>query len=227
LVGCRGGSSQRVEAPSVEAIATPTATVTPPPLSEAQQQFVSAFIEAANAKNAAAMRKLILPESLACYSKDTEPHLDHWVAKRLRYTIPPDYKVRFASYGGHLRASPFFSTPGRPTDTMEIEFSVEGGRHIKLSEFAVQRGGSYQLFAPCFSAIGVERFKAHQAEREAGMRKAREVYSTLKDPLRARLMALVKEGKRRDALNLCMHELSLDRKTAAYVVDLATGREPM
>jgi hypothetical protein len=228
-VGCHGksaapgaaSSSASAEAPA-EATATPA-----PPLSAAQRQLATAFISAVNAKDAAALRKLVLPEALACYNTDTEGYLDRWVQARLRRPIPSGYKVSFSPYEGGIRSSRVFTIPVQPTERMAIEFSgARQGQNETLANLVVQEKGSYYLFAPCITAEGAERFKAMQAKREASAQEAREAYAKLKDPLRSQLVSLLKEGKKREAFSLCKRSLKISYRTAGYVLQLLEGREP-
>jgi hypothetical protein len=201
----------------------PTMASPAPQLSAAQ--LAAAFVNAVNAKDADAMRELILPQSLACYNKETEPYLDHWVRKPFRYTIPADYKASFSAYAVIFRPSRSFKLPERPSGIMEIEFGAPGGERIKLPRFVRQERNGYFLVVPCFTREGEEHFKSAQAKRAASMQKAREAYGKLKDPLRSRLVALLKQGQEGEARSLCMHDLNLDRTTAAHVIEFLTGRE--
>ncbi len=224
IAGCRGESRTAAPPPTPTPTATPTATATPAPLTDAQRRFADAFIAAANAKDDKAMRKLILPESLACYDKSTEPYLDEWVKRRLRYTIPPDNQVRFLPARRGDRRSRYLKLPARPTEVMLIEFHTAEGKNIRMSRLVRLDNGAYHLVAPCFTGKAAAHFKRAQEKREAALRKAREIYPTLKDPLRSQLVTLIKKGKEHDAIERCMEDLKLDRRTAAAVVEILAGR---
>jgi hypothetical protein len=224
--GCRGESKAPAPEATMALTATPSPTPTPaPPLSAAQRRFVDAFVNAVNAKDAAAMRKLVMPEALACYNKDTEPYLQRRLERHLRYTIPPDYKVSFSPFGRALGASPSFTIPAQPTEVMQIEFSGKGGRKVTLPDAVTQEKGGYYLFVPCLTLTGAAHLKARRAKHEASMRKARQAYTRLQEPLRSQLATLLRQGKKSDAVLLCMQNLDVDRRTAIYLLDIIAGRE--
>jgi hypothetical protein len=226
--GCRGAPPTKpAGSPTATATATASATPTPAPqLSEAQRQFAAAFVSASNARSVDAMRKLVLPKSLACYNKETRPSLDQWISRPFRYTIPADYKVSFSSYDVAPRRSPLFKSPAQPTGVMQIEFGAPGGRKIKLPRLVREEKNNYYLVVPCLTRKGASRFKIVQARHAGSMHKARAAYGQLQDPLRSQLTTLIKQGREHDAVSVCMHDMHLDRRTAAGVVDILTGLEP-
>jgi hypothetical protein len=228
-LACRPAHSpatSEIQTQSATATATPSATPSPAPkLTQAQREFADAFISAANTKNGAAMRRLVAPEALASYRKETEPYFDRWLNSRFRYAIPAEAAVSFRTFAGVLPGWRTFTTPAQPTDVMTIEF-MKGKVHEKLEEFLRQEKGKYYLIAPYPTAKGWERFKEARDRKEDRIREAREAYAKLQDPLRSRLKTLLDQHKDRDALVLCVHELNLEPRTARYVLDLLAGREP-
>ncbi len=219
-------SPSQASAPAVSAAAQPAVAATPAAkLTDAQRQFAAAFVSAANAKDAGAMRKMVIAQSLSCYNKDTEPYLDRWIKTRRDRTVPPDYKVSFSPYGG-FQGSKFIVMPVQPTDMMQIDFVAPGGQKTSLFNTVRWEQGRYYLVAPCLTAKGAEHLKTEQAKHADRSKKAHEAYAKLQDPLRSQLVDLLKKGKKRDAYVLCKRELKLDSGATIEVLNLLQGREP-
>jgi hypothetical protein len=219
-------SPSQASAPAVSSAASPSAAASPAAeLTAAQRRFAAAFVSAANAKDAGAMRKLVTPQSLSCYDKDTEPFLDRWIKTRRDRAVSPDYKASFLPYGG-FRRSKFITMPVQPTEMMQIDFATPGGQKMSLFNNVWQENGRYYLVAPCLTAKGAEHFKTDRAKHEERARKAREAYAKLNEPTRSQLADLLKRGKKREAYLLCKRELKVDSSVAIGVLDLVAGREP-
>jgi hypothetical protein len=222
-IGCRGKSSTPAQPPAT----TEAVAATPMPLNDAQRHLAQAFVAAINAKDAAAVRSLIVPQALACdNSEDAKAFVDKWVHSRLRMTIPPGYKLSFAPYEQGFQPSKLFTPPVQATQRMDIEFDVKPGQGTRLSSLVSEEKGGYYLFLPCITAAGVQNLKSEQARRVASLKKAHEVYGQLKDPQRSQLTELAKKGKTANALQACRQQLGTDFRTSGYLLDLLAGRNP-
>jgi hypothetical protein len=211
---------------------TPTSAQAPAPsskLTTAEREFVAAFIAAANARSIDTMRKLVVPEDLACYDKDTRIYLDNWLRRQVRYEIPPDHQVSFLRFYGELRRSrrsQGFTAPVQPTAMMILEFTSAGGQKARVGHQVREENGKLYLIAPCPNQEGIEQMRAEKMRRDSKLEKARDLYANLADPLRSQLTSLLKQNDYDHALRLCSRSLKIDGLTARYVLDLVAGREP-
>lgn len=223
-VGCRTRSSTSPPTPAVKRT-EPVAT--PMPLNDAQRSLAEAFIAAVNAKDADAIRNLLVPEALACYNTpDTKAYLDHWLHTQMRLFIPPVHKLKFVPYERGFQPSRLFTVPVQPMERMEIEFEIKPGSSTTLSSLVNEEKGRYYLFLPCVTDAGVQNFKTEQAKHERALKKAQDVYRQLHGPLRAYLESLAKKGRTPAALEECKKKLGIDFRTAGYLLDLLAGRKP-
>jgi hypothetical protein len=94
LLVCAGlflgySAASRAETPPTAAgTANPSAAASAAKLTPAQQEFASAFIAAANAQSLNALRKLVAPEALACYTDQTESQPDIVLKPHLQLRFP-------------------------------------------------------------------------------------------------------------------------------------------
>ncbi len=197
-----------------------------PKLTAAQREFAAAFVNAANAKDVDALHKLVAPEVVACFDKETTPFLQRWLEKQARITISTDYQASFSQYTGGLQTSPLLRYPAAPTNTMEISFGMGGGQSATLTRQVRREKGKYYLVGPCLTAQGVDKFRADEKKRADRIEKARTIYSKLEDPLLTQLRTLMKQNKGREAIRLCSKALKIDPLTARDVLMILAGREP-
>jgi hypothetical protein len=195
-------------------------------LTAAEREFAAAYVNAVNSGDINALRKLVAPEVVACFTKDTKPFLDHWLQKNLRMAVSVDYEATFAPYDGGLQTSPLLSYPAMATDTMQLNFGAGPTKDVTITREVTREKKKLYLVAPCLTPAGVANFQAEQKQRAVRIEQARTIYDKLEDPLRTQLRTMVKQNKMREAMQLCSSRLRIDAALARDVLLLLADREP-
>jgi hypothetical protein len=225
MVG-QGRAAEPAAAASMKVGAATSVATPAPKLTRAQREFAAAFVSASNAKDIDAIRKLVAPEAVACFDKETQPFLDRWLKKQTRFLISTDYEASFARYTGGLQTSPLLTYPAKPTETMEIKFGAGGEQQVTMIRHVRLEKGKYYLVAACLTPEGVDRFRADEKKRDVRIAQAREISSKLQDPLLSQLRTLIKQKKVREALQLLRSNVRVDFLTARDVLLILADREP-
>src|SRR6266567_1153919 len=169
------------------------------------ESFAREYVAALGKKDTAAIRARIHPLARACMSGDAHDYLDAFLAREASrdsgaYDGPFTITVTAVEQPAATPAlSALVHYAVRPTHQLRIDLqrltpSLTILREIVLSD------GRWFLVLPCPTADGLQRFReAEQARRDRAIAVDRLV-AELKEPLRSRLLALLRDGKRFDAI---------------------------
>jgi hypothetical protein len=214
-------------------IATPSATAqttmrmqfgdTPPTekLTMSQRTFATAYVRAVTGRDLRQYRRLIHPASLACWRPDNEEIFQD-VFSRHQGLVVRDPRITVESLPPTLKLFDFMAKQGldypvRPTHAFYVDLSTATDGRL-LAAFSVLLDRSWYEVLPCPTAEAVVRYREKKAKDTADETKARELAASVRDPLRAELLALLKEGKSVSAMKKYAEVTGVDLAMARRVV---------
>jgi len=200
------------------------------PINASHRIFVAEYVAAVNARDAERFRRLVHPASLACITDANRDFYDEWVARAFRHTLPDTY--RLASVQTVPPNAPALVPPAMATNpvpaTHQIQIDAETGpyRFVTILLQVTQSAGAWLQVMPCPTAEGLAAFRAAKKKGAAQDARVKALAEGLRDPLRSEITALVKAGKKIDAIRHYQVASGDDLTTAKGVVEAleASGR---
>lgn len=218
-----------LSSPGVRALAANTpqasAAATPAPSDEDEPQmaptaeqlrFADRYIKAVNSKDLNALRRLIPPRTLACYSDRTQQYLSSWLERQIQDPIAKPYSVTIEKQG-ELPRSALFTLPVPPTHQIDIRTKLNGDEVVMGRPIAYEDGRWYET-APCPTDVGMEQFQQRQELAKQESAALGKLYAQLKDPLRADLKNLIAQGKTLEACRKYSAATRIDYQRGCQVV---------
>jgi hypothetical protein len=196
-------------------------------LSPEQLRFADRYIKAVNSRDLKALRELIAPKSLACFTARTEPYLTGWLQSQLEEPISTPYTLTVEKRDEHdMPETMLFILPLPPTYQMNITTKVGDQDFVIGRPIAFQDGRWYEI-APCPTDLGMEQFvKRQQAiKKEAAL--VDQLYTQLKDPLLSDLKSLIARGKSKEACDKYATAAKVQRRTACEVIEKLAAVTPL
>jgi hypothetical protein len=185
-------------------------------MTDSQKTFVGQYVQAIKERDFEKYKRLFHPNCLACIDKDNEDyhrdrlHLKHWTKTQdfqaKVQTLPPEKEEFFA------KACP---VPVKPTHVIQLDLSP-GKFESKTIVFniAFKNGSWYEVLSVCRpTPEALQKFRTAIARAEA-------LFSSLKDPLRSELKALLKQGEEVSAIREYRKASGEDPWTAMRVITL-------
>src|SRR5581483_10362086 len=124
--------------------------------SEGQLRFAEQYIKAVNSKDLNAMRRLVAPKTLACFTPRTQPYLDSWLTRQMRDPISKPYKITVEKNDASDEPrTMLFTMPVPSTYQMNITTSIEGEEVVLGRPIAYADGKWYEA-APCPTDVGMD-----------------------------------------------------------------------
>ena len=185
--------------------------------SEAQVHFAEQYISAVNAKDVNALRQLVAPKTLACYTDRTEPFLTDWLKRQTRDTITPPYTIKVEKYDENLPRSALITMPMAPTHQLDI-IVVENGKELVMGRPIAYQDGRWYETAPCPTDLGMEKFTTRTDRTRRAAEELDKLYANLKDPMRADLKNLISQNRIGEACTKYSAAEKIDFKTGCVVV---------
>jgi hypothetical protein len=193
------------------------------PIEAGHRIFVAEYVAAVNARDAERFRRLVHPKSLACVSDANRDFYDAWVARAFRHTLPDTY--RLTSVKALPPNTPPIVPPGMaidpvpPTHQIQIDVQTAPYRFVVILLQVTRSAGAWLQVMPCPTAEGLAAFRAAKQKGAARDARVKALAAALADPLRAEILALVKAGKKIDAVKHYQAASGEDLTTAKSVVE--------
>ncbi|MGO9453779.1 MAG: hypothetical protein ACLQDV_22410 [Candidatus Binataceae bacterium] len=219
MISLPGLSCSAAKIPQASAAATPAASEEDEPQmapTVAQFHFADLYIKAVNSKDLNALRRLIPPRTLACYSDRTQPYLSTWLERQFRDPIAKPYSITIEKQGT-LPRSALFTLPVPPTHQINIKTTLNGDEVVLGRPIAYEDGRWYET-APCPTDIGIEQFQQRQELAKQETAALDKLYAQLKDPLLADLKNLIAQGKTLEACRKYAAATRIDYQRGCQVV---------
>jgi hypothetical protein len=192
-------------------------------LTRSQRTFAKAYLRAVTEPDVRRYMRLVHPASLACRRKENEEFFadlfarHHGLSTRqpqvLVESLPP------AALLFDFIAKQGFTYPVRPTHVFHVDVISTGDDQRRLGAFSVLVDGSWYEVLPCPNAEAAARYRTKKAQAATDDAKARELAASMRDPLRAEIVALLKEGKKVSAIKKYGEVTGVDLAMAKRVVE--------
>jgi hypothetical protein len=195
-------------------------------LTPSQRTFAQAYLTAATGSDIERYKRLLYPGTRACMTQENAAFFDAILKRRVGHVaLSPRLSVetlpaKFDMFDAMTRNG--FIYPVRPTHAFHIEISTKGTHLSEIAAFGVLDKGAWYEVLPCPTAKALEGIRVVAARNEAEAANARQLASTMKDPLRAELLALLKESRPVSAANRYAQAMHVDLTLATRVVDALT-----
>ena len=193
-----------------------------PALTPEQQAFVERYVDAVRAKDVGRLRALVHPRSLACIQPDTAAFFDDVFASRTRHPTAVQYaaSVQPIAPGQALMMEGDVTYPVRPTHWIQIDLAPGATSGAILMVQVVLERGAWLEVLPCPTPATLAKYRAAKATASTQEQRARELLANLKDPLRAELRQLLRDGRKVSAIMRYNQEAGEDLTVARRVIEL-------
>jgi hypothetical protein len=188
----------------------------------ARQQFARDYVAAIQSRDAVRVKALIHPEVLAC--KDFAEYFDAMKETVFAEQPAPGYKVTFTALPADSKPPILppdkFKYPVQPTYELQINWSrtADGSSPVAIIQPIGQKDGAWFLVYACPNDEGIKMMREMTAQGREQKEHARTLASQLQEPLKSDLLALLKQGRKVDAIKKYQSASGTDLTTAVQVI---------
>ena len=184
------------------------------------QAFVEALVAAINSKDTAKRKALVHPDSLRCATAGSDALLDEQFARQARRAVPANvtWSLTPAPPGLPLFADKF-DYPVRPTHRLQLDFSTGPNRSTTMVLQVARHGGAWRQVRACPKPETVAAAMAASQARAQHRQKVERLLKDLSPKVKDEVVALLKDGRRIDAIKAYRAASGEDLVTAKSVVD--------
>lgn len=192
------------------------------------EAFVRRSVEAVNARDVEALKRLVHPSSRECITPESAGFFEDVFRRRLRHTIPPTYRVtvRPINAAEPLLFAGAVGYPVRPTHFLQVDFLRGERSSTTLVIQAAGGGGAWLEVIHCPTAETIERARRARGEADRQREEARQLAAEMQAPLREALRRLVAEGRQVEAMRRYSAETGADLALARAVIRELTDPRP-
>jgi hypothetical protein len=188
--------------------------------------FVKNLVEAINSKSLDRRKALVHPKSLACATAEPDSFYHAMVTRQARNTVPVNYKWKITPVPPDqpLMFEDKFDYPIRPTHALQLDFETGPTRGVTMILQIVYDAKRWHEVIACPKP---ETIAAGQAAGQAKAKRTERVQALVaKIPpqLKERVMELLKQGRRVDAIKHYQNGSGEDLTTAVEVVDMLASQ---
>jgi len=193
-----------------------------------REAFVRRYVEAVNARDVEALKRLVHPSSLECITPESADVFEDVFRRRLRHTIPPTYRVtvRPIEATEPLLFDGAVGYPVRPTHFLQVDFQRGERSSTTLVIQAAAEGAAWLEVIPCPTAETIKRARQARGEADRQRGEARRLAADMQAPLREALRRLVAEGRQVEAMRRYSAESGADLALARAVIRELTDSRP-
>jgi hypothetical protein len=193
-------------------------------LTTSQRTFAEAYLAAVTGPNIEHYKRLLHPTTRACMNKGTVDYFNvifkrrtGQVATNPRLSVEklPEKFEMFDAMQAHG-----WTYAARPTHAFHIDLVATGPKQSMIVAFAGLDNGVWYEVLPCPSKKALDEMRQAQAKDEAEWAKARGLAASLRDPLRAELLTLIKHDRPVSAAKKYSEAAHVDLTLATRVVDV-------
>ncbi|MGH8722684.1 MAG: hypothetical protein ACREU4_11905, partial [Burkholderiales bacterium] len=190
------------------------------------QVFVKALVEAINSKDAAKRKALIHPDGLRC-ATEQDMLLDEQFARQARRTVPTNVSWTLTpAHPGQPLFADKFDYPVRPTHLLQLDFETGLNRSTTMVLQVARHGGAWRQVSPCPKPETVAAARAASQARAQHREKVERLLKEIAPQLKADVVALLKDGRRIEAIKAYRAASGEDLSTAKSVVDAIEEKLP-
>lgn len=182
--------------------------------------FVTEYVAAFNAKDAARLQALYDSESRACITAEDKDYYDFTLAMTWRSKIPANYTFTVSAVNeNNLKAIETFGRfPVKPARELHIDYQ-QGDDLGTVVIYLVQENGRWFADQPCASEQTLKQFRNDAPARKEREARYKSLAVGIQEPLRSQLIALLRNHETAQATDRYKEASGQDYKTAMYVID--------
>lgn len=182
--------------------------------------FVKTLVDAINSKESAQRRALLHTDSLNCATPGKDVLLDEQFARQARFPIPGTVAWRLtAAPPGRPMFGDRFDYPVRPTHLMQLDVKGDNNETMYVVLQLARQKGIWREVVGCPKPETVAAAQRVALARAAGPEKVNILLKAIAPQLKADVLALLKAGRRTDAINAYRDVSGVDLATATSVVE--------
>jgi hypothetical protein len=184
------------------------------------KNFVTQYVAATNAKDAARLRLFLYPKSLACITPENKDYYDA-MASHPGEPIPPNYKFSVMPVNeGNLKALESLGQrwPVKPAQELHIDYQ-QGDDVGGYVVYLIQENGRWFYDSPCATDAAIKEYRENAAANEAALAHYKALASEIEEPLRSELLNLLRAHETAAAIDRYHQATGQDTKTSMYVMN--------
>jgi hypothetical protein len=192
-------------------------------LTPAQRVFADAYLAAVTGSDVNKYKALLHPRTRACMNAENADYFSSIFKRRInKVPLSPKTSVEtlpdtvpflkmFEDHGYHH--------PVQPTHAIHIDIATTGNSLFSISAFSVLENGKWYEILPCPTAKALEQMRITRARNDSITARAKVLAQELRDPLRAEILALLKDDQSIKAGKRYAEVEKVDYNTARLVIE--------
>ena len=183
------------------------------------KNFVTQYVAATNAKDAARMRSFLYPKSLACITPENKDYYDA-MASHIGEPIPPNFKFSVMPVNeDNLKALEGMGQRWTVKPMQELHIDYQQGDDLGSDiVYLIHENGRWFQDFPCAADAEIKRFRDNAAANEAALAHYKALAAEIKEPLRSELLDLLRAHETASATDRYHQVTGKDYKTSMYVI---------
>lgn len=189
--------------------------------------FVKTLVDAINSKESAQRRALLHTDSLNCATPGKDVLLDEQFARQARFPIPGTVAWRLtAAPPGRPMFGDRFDYPVRPTHLMQLDVKGDNNETMYVVLQLARQKGVWREVVGCPKPETVAAAQRVALGRAEGQDKVNLLVKTLAPQLKADMVALLKSGRKDDAIRSYRDASGQDPAIAKAVIEALEKEAP-
>lgn len=190
------------------------------------QAFVQALVEAINSKDTAKRKALVHPGSLQCATQQ-DTLLDEQFARQARLPVPTNGRWTLTpAHPGQPLFADKFDYPVRPTHLLQLDFETGPNRSTTLLLQLAKHGNDWREVSACPKPETAAAAKVASQARARQQEKVAQLLKSIPPKLKHEVVALLKDGRKIDAIRHYRAASNEDLSTAKAVIDAIQDELP-
>jgi hypothetical protein len=198
-------------------------------LTKAQREFGESYLAAVTGSEIDHYKWLLHPATRACMNAENADYFDMIFQRRVKKdSANPHLRVEKLSEKVDMidmMAARGWNYPVRPTHAFHIDLVSTGPKQSMIVVFSAANNGAWYEVLPCPTGKALVEMRQAKARDEAQWAKARRLAAAMRDPLRAEVLAFIKQDRRVSAAKRYAEATHSDLTLASRVVDVLEGRK--
>jgi hypothetical protein len=193
-------------------------------LTASQRTFAEAYLAAVTGSNIERYKRLLHPTTRACMNRGTVDYFNV-IFKRRTGQVATNPRLSVEKLPEKFEMFDALEAHGwtyavRPTHAFHIDLVATGPKQSMIAAFGALDNGVWYEVLPCPSSKALNEMRQAQAKDEAEWAKARQLAASVREPLRAELLAFLKQDRPVTAAKRYADATHVDLTLATRVVDV-------
>lgn len=182
--------------------------------------FVTEYVAAFNAKDAARLQELYDSKSQACIASEDKDFYEFSLAVMWRDPIPAKYTFAVSPVNkNNLKAIETFGRfPRKPERELHIDYQ-QGDDLGSVVVYLVRENGRWRADQPCPTVETLKEFRDDAPARKEREARYESLAAGIQEPLRSQLVTMLREHKTGEAIECYKKASGQDGQTSMLVMD--------